>query len=152
VAEQAGVPMDTVSERFGSRMELLSAVARRLYLSVFPFEKDPVRPNDLRAFLEAYLAVQGEPKARLLRQLGDLLASDRLDGRDAAYWHVVGEIELRLVAAGLEGVVAHRRSLVIAPALALMARRASFELAMPGDISDFIDAACHLALGDSGDG
>jgi AcrR family transcriptional regulator len=146
VAERAGVSKATVFFHFGSRVQLMAELAHHLYLA-FRFEAGRPHRTDLRSFLRAYLRDQKRPEVRLIWQLGDLLAADQPEGLDAAYWHLVREIEERLVDAGLAEGTAHDRSLVLTPALMLVARRAAFDLAAPAEMRDFVAAACGLALG-----
>jgi AcrR family transcriptional regulator len=145
IAERAGVSKASVFFHFGSRVELMAALARHLYLRAFPSERQRPHRTGVEAFLRAYLGEQRRPEIRLIWQLGDLLAADRPEGLDAAYWHLVREIEERLMDAGIAATAASERALVLAPALMLVARRAAFGLATEPEMSDFVAAACRLA-------
>jgi AcrR family transcriptional regulator len=146
IAERAGVSKASVFFHFGSRVELMAALARHLYLQGFPSERHRPHRTGLEGFLRAYLRDQRRPEIRLIWQLGDLLAADHPEGLDAAYWHVVREIEERLADAGIEDAGARDRAVVLAPALMLVARRAAFDLATEPEMDDFVVAACRLAL------
>ncbi len=141
IAERAGVSKATVFFHFRNRIELMSELAGHLYLTGFRFERGRPHRTDLPAFLRAYLRDQRRPEIRLIWQLGDLLAADHPEGLDAAYWHVVREIEERLVDGGLVDATAHDRALVLGPALMLVARRAAFDPATDQEIHDFVAAA-----------
>lgn len=147
IAARAGVSKAVLLEHFESRTQLMAELAGRLYLRGFPFDADPLR-RDLRGFMRAYLDIQHRPEVRLIWVLGAQIAADRPGGPDAAYWHLVGEVELRLAGAGLETAVSHERSLVLTPALMLMADRAARDLTTPEEIDDFLAAASKLGLGD----
>jgi len=150
IAERAGVSKATVFFHFGNRVELMAQLAGHLYVKGFRFETGRPHRTDLRSFLGTYLRDQRRPEIRLIWQLGDLVAADHPEGLDAAYWHMVREIEERLVDAGPSEDVGHERALVLAPALMLVARRAALDLAADDEMDDFVAAACRLAL-DAGD-
>src|ERR687892_447125 len=138
IAERAGVSKASVFFHFGSRVELMAALARHLYLRAFPSERQRPHRTGVEAFLRAYLGEQRRPEIRLIWQLGDLLAADRPEGLDAAYWHLVREIEERLMDAGIAATAASERALVLAPALMLVARRAGLRPAPQPPRSAFL--------------
>lgn len=146
IAERAGVSTGEFLAHFGSRTELMAELAGRLYLQGFPFDEDPSNRSSLHALMHTYLAIQKRPEIRLIWKLGAQIAADRPGGPDAAYWHLVGEIELRLTEAKLGPGVAHERALVLTPALMLVADRAARDLTTAQEIDEFVDAACNLGL------
>lgn len=145
VAARADVDLDTLLANYPSRYDLLTTVGGRLYTQAFPFEHGLQQRGDLGSFLRTYLQRQEQPLVRLVWHIGDVLAPVHPDRIDAAYWHLVGELELRLLDAGLAEGVAHQCSLVLAPALMLVARRAAFDLTTQAELRDFVAAACHMA-------
>ena len=145
VAERAGTTVDEVELYFGSHHDLMSDLAQHLY--VRSFRRYPTRHDGagLAAFLTAYLADQAQPRTRLIWRLGDALTYESPEGPDTAYWHLIAEIEKRLVDEGVPMDDAHSRALVLAPALLLVARRASFDLATDIEMENFVVAACRCA-------
>lgn len=146
VAERAGVSKATLFFHFGNRVELLDRLAGHLYRRVFPSTTEADERSDLTTFIHSYLDRQDDPEARLIWQIGDLIGDERPERLDAGYWHLVREIELRLLDAGQPEDAAQGRALVLAPALMLVARRSTQGLTTPEELSAFADAACHLAL------
>lgn len=146
IADRAGVSKATLFFHFGSRMDLLAKVGGYLYLLVFPSEETEEPRTDLGTFLSAYLDNQSRPEVRLIWELGDLIARTHPDRLDAAYWHLAGEIELRLLDTGVDGVTAHERALVITPALMLVAQRAARDLTTAAELRSFVDASVHVAM------
>jgi AcrR family transcriptional regulator len=150
VAERAGVSKATLFFHFGNRVELLDRLAGHLYRRVFPSTEDDER-SDLTSFVHSYLERQEDPEARLIWQIGDLIGDERPEGLDAGYWHLVREIELRLLDAGVSEDAAQGRARVVAPALMLVARRSTQGLTTPDELSAFAEAACRLALDSKAD-
>jgi AcrR family transcriptional regulator len=153
VAERAGVSKATLFFHFGNRVELLDRVAGLLYRRVFPstIDAEAHERSDLATFVTSYLERQEDPEARLIWQIGDLIGDERPERLDAGYWHLVREIEQRLLDAGLSEAGAEARARVLAPALMLVARRSTQGLTTAEELSDFADAACRLALDTSPD-
>ena len=145
VAERAGTTVDMVEIYFATHHDLMSDLAEDLY--VHTFRSYPARDDgsDLAAFLTAYLEGQARSGTRLIWRLGDALAAESPEGPDTAYWHLIGEIEKRLVDGGMPMDDAHTRALVLAPALLLVARRAAFDLATDVEMKNFVVAACRCA-------
>jgi AcrR family transcriptional regulator len=145
VACQAGTSVDTVELYFGSHHDLMNDLAQHLY--VRSFRRYPARHDgaDLGAFLKAYLDDQARPETRLIWRLGDALTYESPEGPDTAFWHLISEIEKRLVDEGVPMDDAHARALVLAPALLLVARRAAFDLATDAEMENFVVAACRCA-------
>ena len=142
VAERAGTTVDTVELYFGTHHDLMRDLAEDLY--VHTFRRYPTRDDGggLAAFLTAYLDGQARPETRLIWRLGDALTAESPEGPDTAYWHLIAEIEKRLVDEGTPMDDAHSRALVLAPALLLVARRAAFDLATDVEMKNFVVAAC----------
>lgn len=144
VALRAEVDLDTLLLLYPTRYDLLSKLVTRLYTAAFPFEGSWRHRTDLGSFMRTYLQRQQRPEVRLVWHIGDLLAPVFPDRIDAAYWHLAGELELRLRDLGLEHAAAHDASLVLTPALMLVARRAAFDLTTQAELRDFVTAACRL--------
>jgi AcrR family transcriptional regulator len=151
VAERAGVSKATLFFHFGTRVELLDRLAGHLYRRVFPSQPEDDGRSDLATFVQDYLDRQEDPEARLVWQIGDLIGAERPERLDAGYWHLVEEIELRLLDADLSEAAARERALVVAPALMLVARRATQGLTTPDELGAFAGAACQLALAATAD-
>jgi AcrR family transcriptional regulator len=145
VAERAGVDLDTLLRAYPTRQDLMTRLVSRLYTQFFPFGSGWRHRTDLAAFMRAYLGRQERPEVRLIWRIGDVLAPEAPDRIDAAYWHLAGEMELRLRDMGLDDPAAHECSLVLTPALMLVARRAAFDLTTQAELRDFVAAACRLA-------
>ncbi len=145
VADKAGVDLATLLRIYPTRDDLLSKLVGRLYTKFFPFGGGWRHRTDLVAFMRSYLLRQQRPEVRLIWEIGDILAPLNPDRIDAAYWHLAGELELRLRDAGLDDPAAHECSLVLTPALMLVARRAAFDLTTQAELRDFVAAACRMA-------
>jgi AcrR family transcriptional regulator len=144
VAERADVDLDTLLALYPDRFDLMTKLVSRLYNAAFPFDGGWRHRSDLASFLRAFLQRQQRPEVRLVWHIGDVLAPKFPDRVDAAYWHLAGELELRLLDAGLADDAAHAHSLVLTPALMLVARRAAFDLTTQAELRDFVAAACQL--------
>jgi len=150
IATRAGVARPTLLFHFGSRVELMRQVVQ-FHLEQFREIARGYQPGELEPFLRGYLAAQRSPTVRLVWQLGDLLYPDHPEGPNSGYWDLVAEIERRLATgARLAPDLAARRARVLAPALMMVARRASQDLASDDEIEDFVSAACDLAEPPSG--
>lgn len=145
VADRAGIDLTVLMALFPTRVELLAKLAGRLYTASFPFEGGWEHRSDLASFIRTYLQRQERPEVRLVWHIGDVLAPIQPDRIDAAYWHLAGELELRLLDRGLPQAEAHQCSLVLTPALMLVARRAAFDLTTQAELRDFVAAACSMA-------
>jgi AcrR family transcriptional regulator len=144
IAERAEIDLETLLLVFPTRYDLLSKLGSRLYTQFFPFEGSWEHRSDLAAFMRTYLQRQQRPEVRLIWHIGDVLAPTFPDRIDAAYWHLAGELELRLRDLGLENAAAHDASLVLTPSLMLVARRAAFDLTTQAELRDFVAAALRL--------
>lgn len=144
IAERAGFDLETLQLIYPTRYDLLSKLVSRLYTAFFPFEGSWEHRTDLAGFMRTYLQRQQRPEVRLIWHIGDLLAPRFPDRIDAAYWHLAGELELRLRDMGLENAAAHDASLVLTPSLMLVARRAAFDLTTQAELRDFVAAAVRL--------
>ena len=147
IAALAEVDLDVLVSLYPTRFDLMTRLVNRLYTAAFPFEGGWRHRSDLGAFLRAYLQRQQRPEVRLVWHIGDVLAPLYPDRVDAAYWHLVGELELRLLDTGLAEGKAHECSLVLTPALMLVARRAAFDLTTQAELRDFVAAACSVVAG-----
>ncbi|HEY8543814.1 MAG TPA: TetR/AcrR family transcriptional regulator [Acidimicrobiales bacterium] len=145
VAGRAGIDVRVLMALFPTRIDLLAKLAGHLYVSAFPYDGTWRHRSDLASFIRTYLQRQERPEVRLVWHIGDVLAPVQPDRIDAAYWHLAGELELRLLDRGLAQESAHRCSLVLTPALMLVARRAAFDLTTQAELRDFVAAACGMA-------
>jgi AcrR family transcriptional regulator len=145
VACHAGTTLAAVEDYFGSHHELMNALAEHLYVRSFRSYPPRHDAGGLGAFLTAYLDGQSRPETRLIWRLGDALTYESPEGPDTALWHLIAEIEKRLIDDGTVPDAAHSRALVLAPALMLIARRAAFDLATDTEMENFVVAACHCA-------
>jgi AcrR family transcriptional regulator len=146
IADRAGVSKATLFFHFGSRMDLLAKVSGYLYLLVFPSDGNEEPRTDLAGFLRTYLDNQHRAEVRLIWELGDLIARTHPDRLDAAYWHLAGEMEMRLVEGGVERDAAHDRAQVLTPALMLVAQRAARDLTTDAEIASFVESAVRVAM------
>jgi AcrR family transcriptional regulator len=145
IATRADVDLATLESIYPTRDDLMTRLASRLYTEFFPFGGGWRHRTGLASFIRSYLQRQERPEVRLIWHLGDQLAPKYPDRIDAAYWHLAGELELRLRDSGLDDATAHECSLVLTPALMLVARRAAFDLTTQAELRDFVGAACRLA-------
>jgi len=145
VAERAGTTVDTVELYFATHHDLMADLAEDLYVHTFRTYPPRDDGSGLGGFLTAFLAAQARPETRLIWRLGDALTNDSPEGPDTAYWHLIAEIEKRLVDGGVPMDDAHARALVLSPALLLVARRAAFDLATDVEMENFVVAACRCA-------
>jgi len=145
IAERAGVSKATLFFHFGNRMDLLAKVGGYLYLLVFPSEDSEETRTDLATFLRIYLHNQSRPEVRLIWELGDVIARTHPDRLDAAYWHLVGEVEMRLRDAGHDADAAHDRAMLLTAALMLEAQRAARDLPKGDELDAFVAAAVRVA-------
>lgn len=144
VAAEAGVSKATLFFHFGTRNDLLAALAYRLYVRR-SFVTDAARHHGLRDYLRDYLDGMRLPEVRLIWQLGDLLGSDHPALLDAAYAHLNGELEDLLRRDGLSPARAREAASVLCPALMMVARRAATDLGSEREVDEFVTAAERLA-------
>ena len=145
VAQRAGVLKATLFFHFPRRVDLISALARKLYEQQFA-EIGAVSSRDFEGHLQAYLRAQHRPEVRLLWQLGDLMADGRTAELAEGYRHLVAQIRSLLVDAGLADAAAAERAEVITPALMLTGRRAALDEASDAELQRFVTAAAKIAL------
>jgi TetR/AcrR family transcriptional repressor of bet genes len=143
VAAHAGVSKATLFFHFGTRADLLAAVAYRLYVRRAAVT-DADRHTGLRDYLEEYLAGMRLPEVRLIWQLGDLIGADHPELLEAAYVHLTGELESILRRDGLAADRATELAAVLCPALMMVARRAASDLGSRHEVGAFVDAAERL--------
>jgi AcrR family transcriptional regulator len=125
VARAAGVSKATLFFHFGSRLELLEALGVELYLAGVHSTFRPAEPG-LGAALRCYFKAQREPEARLLWEVGDVVAAAGRPGPAVAYRHLIAEIEARLAEDHVASEMRAPLARVLAPAALLVARRAAF--------------------------
>lgn len=125
VAKEAGVSKATLFFHFGSRIELLEAVAKELFRYGVDNVWEPVRPG-LRPFLDEYLASQRIPETRLLWEIGDVLSVAGRPGPDFAYSFTIEEIDKRLGDEGIDDAMREPLSRTLTAALLHVARRTAF--------------------------
>lgn len=150
IAALANVSRSTLVFHFGSRTELMDAVAT-YQLERYQAAGLDYQPGEFRPFVEVFLRIQSDPVFRLIWLLDDLLHPGGMrhlhpENPNSGYWYLVRELEQRLVAGGVAAEAAHKRALVLTPGLMMVARRAAQDLASPAEIEEFVDAACELAL------
>lgn len=128
VAKEAGVSKATLFFHFGSRIELLEAVAKELFRYGVDTVWQPSQPG-LAPFLHDYLAAQRVPETRLLWEIGDVLTVAGRPGPDFAYDFTMEEIEKRLNDEDIDGEMRILLARMITAAVLHVARRAAFGLA-----------------------
>jgi AcrR family transcriptional regulator len=146
VASGAGVSVDTLEMYFPSLYDLMCDLAEHMYLQAFRSYPSRHDGGGLAAFMRAHLDNQAQPEARLLWRLGTAIADDYPEGVDAAHWHMISEIEKRLIDTGAAMDAAHERARVLAPALQQMARRVVCDLAGADEVEAFLVAATRCAV------
>jgi AcrR family transcriptional regulator len=144
IAAEAGVSKATLFFHFGTRNELLAALAYRLYVRR-SFVTDAAKHDGLRDYLTDYLAGMKLPEVRLIWRLGDLIGGDHPALLDSAYEHLTGELRTVLRREGQIASHANQLAAVLCPALMMVARRAATDLGSQREIDDFIVAATRLA-------
>jgi AcrR family transcriptional regulator len=137
VAKAAGVSKATLFFHFGSRIELLEALAAQIYHQGVETVWHPKEPG-LEPFLKAYLASQRVPGARLLWEIGDVLTVNGRPGPDVAYLHLASEIEARLAEDGFDPAARTHLARLLAPAALWVARRTTFDQADDDELQRFI--------------
>lgn len=151
IASRAGVSRPTLIFHFGTRSELMDAVAR-FHLDNFGDWGQEYRPGEFRPFVEAFLQVQTDPVVRLIWTLGNLVhpvgvTHDSPEVNNQSYWRRFTQLEARIAqSAGISEQEAHRRAVLIAPGLLAVAQRAAQDLVDESEIREFVDVACELAL------
>lgn len=143
VADAAGVSKATLFFHFGTRNDLLAALAYRLYVRRSAVT-DAAKHAGVRDYMTDYLDGMRLPDVRLIWQLGDLIGGDHPALLDAAYAHLTGELEAVLRREGLSGPRAAEAAAVLCPALMMVARRAATDLGSQDEIDTFIEAAVRL--------
>lgn len=136
VARAAGVSKATLFFHFGSRVELLEAVAAEIYRGGVEIWH-PEEPG-LAPFLQAYLGSQRQPAARLLWEISDVLTVSGRPGPDVAYLHLIGQIEDRLDEDGIGSEARPLLARMVAAAALWVARRAAFRQATDEEVERFI--------------
>jgi AcrR family transcriptional regulator len=145
VAAAAGVSVDTLEMYFPSMYDLMCDLAEHMYVRAFRSYPSRHDGSGLAGFMRAHLANQARPEARLLWRLGTAIADDYPEGVDAAHWHMISEVEKRLIDEGAAMDDAHERARVLAPALQQMARRVVCDLATDDEIEIFLVAVGRCA-------
>lgn len=151
VASRAGVSRPTLIFHFGSRVELMDAVAG-YNLERYRDRGSEYRPGEFRPFVEAFLDAQDDPVVRLVWMLGSLVHPDGMtheqaEANNASYWQRFTVLEDRIAdEAGVSREEAHWRAVLIAPALLAVARRAAQDLTTKSEIREFVETACEMAL------
>jgi AcrR family transcriptional regulator len=146
VAVTAGVSVEVLEMYFPSMYDLMCDLAEHMYVRAFrsyPRRRDG---SGVAAFMRAHLDNQAQPEARLLWRLGTTIADDYPEGVDAAHWHMISEVEKRLIDEGASMDAAHERARVLAPALQQMARRVVCQLATRDEVEAFLVAAGRCAV------
>jgi AcrR family transcriptional regulator len=136
VARAAGVSKATLFFHFGSRLELLEAVAEEIYRFGVDTIWRPPGPG-LAPFLRDYLGAQRTPTTRLLWEIGDVLAMNQRPGPDVAYGDLIDEIAGRLDEEGIDVAMRPALAQVVASATLFVARRMVFNQADDDEIQRF---------------
>jgi AcrR family transcriptional regulator len=150
IAGRAGVRRETLLYHFGNRTGLMYEVMRH-HLRSFEAQVSELG-TELAPFLELYLRAQTLPLVRLVRQLSDLLYHDMPPDEPGTLlpgtWYPImaGNLESRLVEAGISAEEAQRRTPVFALALEAMAKQVAWDPACEGEIPNFVDTVCDLML------
>lgn len=134
VAAAAGVSKATLFFHFGTRIELLEAVAVELYEGGAAWRTP--EPG-LRPFLERYFGAQHLAATRVLWEVGDVLSAEGRGAPNAAYLHLRGQLAERLEQDGLAASAAAALAGVLAPAVLLVARRIAFAQADAVEVARF---------------
>lgn len=154
IAVRAEVSRPTLIFHFGTRLDLMDAVAVYHLENIRDWGKQ-YRPGELRPFLESFLESQKDPVIRLLWILGSVLHPEGLTHSqpsipNESYWNRFALLEERIAkSASVSREEAHRRAVLIAPALLSVARRLSQDLAGDAEIQEFMETACEFALAPS---
>ena len=135
VAAAAGVSKATLFFHFGSRIELVEAVAGQVYAAGAAWR---TREPGLAPFLERYFAAQHQPTTRMLWELGDLLSAEGRGAPNIAYLHLTGQLAERLEDEQLDPPRAASLAGVLAPAVLLVARRIAFGQADEAEVARFL--------------
>jgi AcrR family transcriptional regulator len=134
VAAAASVSKATLFFHFGSRLELLEAVAGQVYAAGTAWQT--TEPG-LGPFLDRYFGAQHEPSTRMLWEIGDLLSVEGRGAPNVAYRHLTGHLAERLEEDGVEPRRAASLAGVLAPAVLLVARRIAFDQADADEVARF---------------
>lgn len=151
IAARAGVSRPTLIFHFGTRSELMDAVAA-YHLENISDWGHQYRPGEFRPFIEMFLRSQDDPVIRLLWTLGTLVhpggsRHTQPDLPNKSYWQRFAQLEQRIVrSAGVSEEEAHRRAVLIAPGLLAVAQRAAQDLVSESELQEFVETACALAL------
>lgn len=137
VAREAGVSKATMFFHFGSRIDLLEAVADKIYRYGVDHIWRPQGPG-LAPFLREYLATQRLPQTRVLWEIGDVLTASQRPGPDVAYLHLIGEIEGRLADDGVEPVMRAALAQLIGSGALFVARRTVLGQADDDELRKFL--------------
>lgn len=137
VTKEAGVSKATLFFHFGSRIEMLEAVAEELFRYGVTNIWDQAEPG-LTPFLRDYLAAQRVPQTRLLWEIGDILIVAGRPGPDFAQDYILKEIEARLTDDGIQADMRRTLANVVAAAVTAVARRAAFDHANDEELEQLI--------------
>ena len=143
IAAAASTSKATLFFHFRDRRGLLVELAREVYLELVA---EAPRPVDAKSFLLWYLELQRDPRARLLWEVGDVLAADGVALSDVPYGHMRVALGRLLGAEAIPAARVPHLVAVIAPASFLLARRVALGQAHEGEVSAFVahvDAVAH---------
>jgi AcrR family transcriptional regulator len=134
IAAAAGVSKATLFFHFGTRIELLEAVAGQVYAAGAAWRTP--EPG-LGPFLDRYFAAQHEATTRMLWEIGDVLSAEGRGAPNLAYRHLTGQLAERLEEERIEPARAAALAGVLAPAVLLVARRIAFDQADDAEVARF---------------
>lgn len=151
IAARAGASRPTLIFHFGTRADLMDAVAAYHLENISDWGNE-YRPGEFRPFLEKFLRSQGDPVIRLLWTLGTLVhpggkTHTQPDLPNKSYRQRFAQLEERIAqSAGVSEEEAHRRAVLIAPGLLAIAQRSAQDLVGEDELEEFVETACALAL------
>ncbi|QYG94022.1 TetR/AcrR family transcriptional regulator [Iamia sp. SCSIO 61187] len=147
VAAAAGVSKATLFFHFATRADLLRAVAGSLAKELAPL-LDADRAATTLDHVRAFLAIQADPRVRLLWEIGDVLAADGQPQPDVVYTALRRDLTGLGRRAGADEARATAVAGVVAPATFMLGRRVAFGSAEPAEVDLFLAHVHHLTTTD----
>ena len=147
VAAAAGVSKATLFFHFATRADLLRAVAQSLGEELAPLV-DAERAASALDHIRSFLAIQADPRVRLLWKIGDVLAADGEPQPDLVYGALGRDLTGLIRHEGVDEARATAIAGVVAPATFMLGRRVAFGSAPPGEVDAFLAHVHHLTTTD----